>query len=245
MMRASQTHIGYVRSENQDKVEIRAFGGKLLLLVCDGMGGERSGKKASALAADTFFEHFTEGYSKDLDALGVRTLLLSSVSAANSVVYTTSRMDFSDFGMGTTLVAAFVSPDYIAIVNVGDSRAYFFENNKMRQITRDHTVVNVLIETGQITEEEARVHPHRHILMRAVGVNRTVDADYFRIDLPENASFRLLLCSDGLSGYCTKQEIEEILAGSLSAEEIAAKLIEAALQKGGYDNVSVALAATS
>ena len=245
MTSASQTHIGYVRDENQDRVEIRTFEKNLLLLVCDGMGGERSGSKASTMATEIFFEHFTEGYSDDMDAYSVRSLLLSSVSAANSVVYTTARMDYQNFGMGTTCVAAFVTDSYIAIANVGDSRAYLMRDGTLRQITNDHTVVHMLLENGQITEEEMKTHPQRHMLIKAVGVERTVCPDFFRIDLHPGQSFRLLLCSDGLSGFCSDAEIEAILASDAASEETVQRLIEAALQKGGNDNISVAVVTAS
>ena len=143
MTSASQTHIGYIRDENQDRVGTRQFGENLLLVVCDGMGGERSGSKASSMAIDVFFEHFEEGYTEDMDAYSVRSLLLSSVSAANSVVYTTARMDYQNFGMGTTCVAAFVTAEYIAVANVGDSRAYLLTRETMEQVTTDHTVVHL------------------------------------------------------------------------------------------------------
>ena len=126
MTSASQTHIGYIRDENQDRVGTRQFGENLLLVVCDGMGGERSGSKASSMAIDVFFEHFEEGYTEDMDAYSVRSLLLSSVSAANSVVYTTARMDYQNFGMGTTCVAAFVTAEYIAVATKF-FRSFFFE----------------------------------------------------------------------------------------------------------------------
>ena len=242
MTSASQTHIGYVRDENQDRVGIRQYGENLLLVVCDGMGGERSGSKASSMATDVFFEHFEESYTEDMDAYSIRSLLLSSVSAANSVVYTTARMDYQNFGMGTTCVAAFVAPEYVA---VGDSRAYFLTGGKMEQVTTDHTVVHMLMEKGEITEEEMETHPQRHMLMKAVGVERTVCPDFFRIDLEKDQAFRLLLCSDGLSGFCSDAEIETILKENLSDEETAQKLIDAALEKGGRDNISVALATVS
>ena len=245
MTSASQTHIGYVRDENQDRVGIRQYGENLLLVVCDGMGGERSGSKASSMATDVFFEHFEESYTEDMDAYSIRSLLLSSVSAANSVVYTTARMDYQNFGMGTTCVAAFVAPEYVAVANVGDSLAYFLTGGRMEQVTTDHTVVHMLMEKGEITEEEMETHPQRHMLMKAVGVERTVCPDFFRIDLEKDQAFRLLLCSDGLSGFCSDAEIETILKENLSDEETAQKLIDAALEKGGRDNISVALATVS
>lgn len=240
MTSASQTHIGYVRDENQDRVKIQAFGENQLLVVCDGMGGERSGSKASSMAMDVFFEHFTEGYAEDMDAYGLRSLLLSSISAANTVVYTTSRMDYQNFGMGTTCVAAFITDQYVAVANVGDSRAYILQNDTLTQITKDHTVVNMLVEKGQITEEEAKSHPQRHMLIKAVGVERTVCPDFFRVDFGEQP-FRLLLCSDGLSGFCSDQEIQDVLSADESAEELVNHLLDAALEKGGKDNISVAV----
>ncbi len=245
MTSAAQTHIGYVREENQDRVEVRQFGENHLLLVCDGMGGERSGSKASTMATEVFFEHFEESYTEDMDAYGIRSLLLSSVSAANSVVYTTARMDYQNFGMGTTCVAAFVTDTYIAIANVGDSRAYLLREETMEQITVDHTVVHMLMEQGQITEEEMARHPQRHMLVKAVGVERTVCPDFFRIDLEEGQQFRLLLCSDGLCGFCSDAEICTLLNTEASAEEICQKLVDAALEKGGRDNISVAVVTAS
>lgn len=241
MTNASQTHIGYIRDENQDRVEIRPFGSDLLAVVCDGMGGERSGSKASSLATEVFFEHFTEGYTEEMSVLDIRALMLASVSAANSVVYTSARMDYQNFGMGTTCVAAFVSDTYIAVVNVGDSRAYLLTDGTLKQVTTDHTLVHMLIERGEITEEQAESHPQRHMLVKAVGVERTVTPDFFRIDKTETETFRLLLCSDGLCGFCTDIEIQAALEPEKPAEEIAEGLIALALSKGGRDNVSVAV----
>lgn len=245
MTSASQTHIGYIRDENQDRVDVRPYGAHLVLAVFDGMGGERSGSKASSMALDVFFEHFEEGYTEDMDAYSIRSLLLSSVSAANSVVYTTARMDYQNFGMGTTCVAAFVAEDYIAIANVGDSRAYWLHDGTLEQVTTDHTVVHMLLETGQITEAETKTHPQRHMLMKAVGVERTVYPDFFRLDVQPGSGDRLLLCSDGLSGFCSDEEIQAILREAISDEETVQKLIDAALEKGGRDNISVALATLS
>lgn len=245
MTSASQTHIGYVREENQDRVEIRQFGENLLMAVCDGMGGERSGSKASRMAEDVFFEHFEEGYTEDMDAYSIRSLLLSSVSAANSVVYTTSRMDYQNFGMGTTCVAAFISEEFIAVANVGDSRAYYLADGEMQQVTTDHTLVHMLLEKGQITEEEMETHPQRHMLMKAVGVERTVCPDFFRIDRTPGKPCLLLLCSDGLSGFCTDAEIQAVLDPGKNPEEMTQRLVELALQKGGRDNISVAVVTAS
>ena len=214
MTSATQTHIGYVREENQDRVGSRQFGENLLLLVCDGMGGERSGSKASSLASEVFFENFEEGYEPDMD----------------------------HYSMGTTCVAAFISQTYIAIANVGDSRAYYWAEDTLQQITVDHTRVQALLEQGEITEDEMATHPQRHMLVKAVGVERTVCPDFFRIDRVDSQPFILLLCSDGLSGFCSDAEIQEVLDPEKPAEEITQQLVDMALQKGGRDNISVAVA---
>ena len=186
---AVQTNIGYLREENQDRVDARTYEDRILALVCDGMGGERSGSEASRLAA------------------------------------------------------AFLSDNGIAVVNVGDSRAYLYQSGQLTQLTKDHNVVNLLLDQGEIQPEEAKTHPQRHMLTRAVGVERTVRPDYFEIH-PEGA-FKLLLCSDGLSGYCEEEEIQQILEQDLEAEALADRLIALALEKGGRDNVSVAVVTES
>lgn len=230
--------IGLVRDENQDKVEAREFGSCILAVVCDGMGGERSGSQASAIAIREVFDRFTAGYAPTLPPDEIRALLLSSVSAANSVVYTTSRMDYKSYGMGTTCVAAFVEPGWISLVNVGDSRAYLVEGDAMRQLTRDHTVVNMLLEQGKITPADMKHHPQRNMLTRAVGVERVVKPDFFRI--PYEGDFTLLLCSDGLSGYCSESEILRILRDS-KFEDLPQSLVDLAISKGGRDNISLAV----
>ena len=230
--------IGLVRDENQDKVEARDFGGCILAVVCDGMGGERSGSQASEIAMRELFDRFTAGYQPGLPPEELRALLLSSVSAANSVIYTTARMDYKSYGMGTTCVAAFVEPGWISLVNVGDSRAYLVEGSGIRQLTRDHTVVNMLLEQGKITPADMKNHPQRNMLTRAVGVERVVKPDYFRI--PYEGDFLLLLCSDGLSGCCSEGEIlKTIRAGKF--EDMPQALVDLAISKGGRDNISLAI----
>ena len=226
---AVQTNIGYLREENQDRVDARTYEDRILALVCDGMGGEKAGSCASQMTV--------------MDPYAIRALLLSSVSAANSIIYTTAKMNYQNFGMGTTCVAAFLSDNGIAVVNVGDSRAYLYQSGQLTQLTKDHNVVNLLLDQGEIQPEEAKTHPQRHMLTRAVGVERTVRPDYFEIH-PEGA-FKLLLCSDGLSGYCEEEEIQQILEQDLEAEALADRLIALALEKGGRDNVSVAVVTES
>ncbi len=235
---ATATNIGLIRDENQDEVLAKEYDHYILAAVCDGMGGERSGSQASEIAIRELFDHFSAGYHKGMDADEIRILLMSSISAANSVIYTTARMDYRSYGMGTTCVAAFVEPGYISIANVGDSRAYLIENGSMRQITEDHTVVNMLYQQGKIQKDQMRQHPQRNMLTRAVGVERVIRPDYFRI--PHDKDFILLLCSDGLSSYCEEQEILKIVNSS-PFEEMPKALIDLALSKGGRDNISLAI----
>ncbi len=232
------THIGLVREENQDEVRAQDFGSNILAVVCDGMGGERAGKQASAIAVRELFDHFEAGYHSGMSAEEIRALLISSISAANSVIYTTARMDYKSYGMGTTCVAAFVQPEWISVANVGDSRAYLIEHGVMRQITSDHTVVNMLYQQGKITKEQMPHHPQRNMLTQAVGVERVVRPDYFRV--PHEEDFALLLCSDGLSSYCSDAEIADTIR-QYPFEEVPDALVVLALQKGGRDNVSLAI----
>ena len=233
-----KSNIGLIRDENQDRVEARRYDNCILAVVCDGMGGERSGSQASEIAMRELFDRFNAGYQPGLDAENMRILLTSSVSAANSVIYTTARMDYKCFGMGTTCVAAFVEPGWISLVNVGDSRAYLVEKGEIRQLTTDHTVVNMLLAQGKLKREDAKTHPQRNMLTRAVGVERVVRPDYYHI--PVGEEFLLLLCSDGLSGCCTEREIYEIIR-TTAVDELSEALVDLALEKGGRDNISLAV----
>ena len=232
------TDIGLKREENQDAVRCEYYGHNVLAVVCDGMGGERAGKEASALAIEEFFQRFSAGYTESMGDEDIRKLLVSSVSAANSVIYTRARLDFKNFGMGTTCVAAFVNKHTAFIANVGDSRAYLITDKQLLKITTDHNVATLLFEQGKITEEEMEEHPQKHMLVRAVGVEKTVLTDTFILDYEDKIS--LLLCSDGLSGYCSDDEIYDVILNS-DFDDVADELINLALSKGGRDNVTVAV----
>ncbi len=232
------TNIGLRREENQDAVRCEYFGHNLLAVVCDGMGGERAGKEASNIAIEEFFQRFSAGYSESLSDDDIRKLLIASVSAANSVIYTKARFDFKNFGMGTTCVAAYVNSKTAFIVNVGDSRAYLIADNGLHRITTDHNVASLLYEQGKITEAEIETHPQKHMLVRAVGVEKTVLTDTFILDYDEKIS--LLLCSDGLSGYCSDDEIYDVITET-TFDDVADALIDLGLKKGGRDNITVAV----
>ena len=235
---AIATDVGLVREENQDEVFAKDFDGCILAAVCDGMGGENSGSQASQMAIQELFDNFSQKYQKEMSAKDVRAMLLSSVSAANTVIYTTAKMDYQNYGMGTTCVMAFAEPGWLSIVNVGDSRAYLIENGSIRQLTVDHTVVNYLYQQGKIELEDMADHPQKNMLTRAVGVERIVRPDYYHIPCQED--FMLLLCSDGLSGYCSEEEILEVMQNNTFAAMPQA-LVDLAYEKGGRDNISLAI----
>lgn len=232
------TDIGLVREENQDNVRVEEYYGNVFAVVCDGMGGERSGQEASRIAIDEVFNRFSSGFSADLDTIAVRQLMTASISAANSIVYTTARMNYRSFGMGTTCVAVYIDDMYIYIANVGDSRAYYIDDSGIHQITTDHTLVNMLLMQGKIRPEEVHTHPRRNVLTKAVGVERVVIPDFFR--MKREKGFKILLCSDGLSGYCSDDEICEVIKKN-PLEGLSKALIDLAYSKGGRDNISFAV----
>lgn len=236
----SATDIGLVRSENQDNVYVDELEGGIFAVLCDGMGGESAGSEASSLAVNAVSEMFSSLYRKNFSAEAVEKALAMSVSAANSDIYSEACSDDEKFGMGTTCVCAFVSPESIHIINVGDSRAYICDENGFRQITDDHTVVNMLLSQGRITKDEVENHPQRNMLIKAVGVEPEIEPDYFKISTPEK--FTLMLCSDGLCGCCSDSEMEDVLRNT-PFEQSAQELIKLAIGKGGRDNITVAVIA--
>lgn len=229
--------IGRIRKENQDMVHTAQLESGCFAVVCDGMGGERSGQEASRLAITEAVSRFEEGYAPEMSGEELERLLNSSVSAANSVVFMKSKLDYKSFGMGTTCVMAFVDDTQIRVVNVGDSRAYLLENGVMTRLTVDHTLVQMLYARGEITKEEMKSHPKRNMLTKAVGVERVVKPDSFIYTHQKN--FVVLLCSDGLSSYCSEEEIAELLR--LPASDACTALIDLANSKGGRDNITVAI----
>ena len=234
------TDIGLVREENQDAVRCEYFGHNVLAVVCDGMGGERAGKEASELAIEEFFQRFSADYKESLSDEEIRKLLISSISAANSVIYTRARFDFKNFGMGTTFVAASVKDGRLLAANVGDSRLYVLRApGRIRQVTVDHSLVEEMIQAGRIDRETARTLPDKNIITRAVGAEDDLSVDFFRETIMEGDI--LLLCSDGLTNMITDQEIARIVFSIRSLEEAADRLVYEANMAGGKDNISVIL----
>ena len=228
------TDIGLVRSENQDSYRIKQFDdATALAVVCDGMGGARGGNIASNLAADAFAVEV----EAVLPAEDKKAVLAEAACAANERVFSASVSNPEYRGMGTTLVAAFVTPEKIWIANVGDSRCYQILNGDITRVTRDHSFVEDLVLRGEITPEQARTHPKKNLITRAVGVDHTVKTDVFEC---ENQGGYLVLCSDGLSNQVTDEEIRsEVVAED--KETCCQRLLKRALYKGAPDNVTVVI----
>ena len=235
----SKTDIGTKRSENQDRVWTGRLGEDAVAVVlCDGMGGENAGSRASQLTVDVVSERLEQGFREDAEPNSIRNLLVTSVAAANAQVYGESISEPDKHGMGTTCVAAIVSGNSGYIVNVGDSRAYYIFDDSIKQITKDHTYVRNLVEDGEITEEESLAHPDRNAITRAIGAEAAVLPDYFEIEMPKQGI--LLLCSDGLHSFGSDAAIGEIIVNNLK-DTVCDLLVDYAISNGGKDNVTVAI----
>ena len=236
------THRGVVRKENQDAFRLEAPEGREIMtaVLCDGMGGAKAGAVASTMAADNFMSHAANSLDELSTAADMRVILTDAVEYANKKVYDWSFADYSCMGMGSTLVALLVAGKRAFVASVGDSRAYLFFREKLRQVTRDHSLVEDMVERGRITREEARTHPKKNVITRAVGVDPSVKADLTEIKFP--AGSRVLLCSDGLSNLVTDEEILRVLKENAEPEEACRVLLDMALHAGAPDNVTVLIA---
>lgn len=232
------TDPGKVRKENQDCVASFKFSENVsITAVCDGMGGAASGAVASKIAIDSFLDRVKNNYRENMSSLSIKNMLMTAVHYANTCVYEKSQEDIKTNGMGTTLVAAFVDNKDVYIVNVGDSRAYLLQDSGIEQITTDHNYAMLLYKKGKITLEEMKVHPMRHVITRAIGVEPDVDVDFFEYK-PQN-NFTVILCSDGLSGYCYNDLIYQSVFGN-NLKTAIKDLIKFSNDCGGKDNITVA-----
>lgn len=221
----SRTDVGCVRDHNEDSLVVAPP----LYVVCDGMGGHAAGEVASEIAVDVIAQRTPE--HADAAALG------QAVEEANLAIIRAAREGVGRAGMGCTCTAAMLEKERLVIAQVGDSRAYLLHQGRLQQLTRDHSLVADLIEAGQITEAEARVHPQRSVITRALGSDPRTQPDLFEINV--EAGDRLLLCSDGLSTMLEDPQIEKILASHDDPQRCAAQLVNEANGLGGYDNVTV------
>ena len=236
------TDIGLVRRENQDAyaVHVSDETGFTICVVCDGLGGPGGGRLASRLAVDAFLGACKANLQREMGWEQVREVTAFAVTAANTAVYERSCTGDGLRGMGTTLVSAVVREGEALLDNVGDSRAYLIRaGGGISRITRDHSVVERLVEQGSITEEEARSHPNRNIITRALGPDRSASSDSYRVSLEPGDS--LLLCTDGLTGTVRDQELAQEIHSSGGDNQCLDRLLELAKAQGAPDNVTAVL----
>jgi Serine/threonine protein phosphatase len=237
------TDAGKVRSQNEDSVRIFRDHAKLLGIVADGMGGHVAGEVASRLATDVAEKKWNE-LSENLSHADAVTWINQLVRSMNVRIYDYADQHAACRGMGTTVAAVLCMSNFAVVSTVGDSRVYLWQDgDQMKQVTEDHTLVNELVKTGQISKADAEVNPERHILMRALGTQPAIELDTVTLELP--ADSKILICSDGLTNRLPDQRLREVLGMNISLKEQADQLIREANEAGGEDNISLIIIAHS
>ncbi len=232
------TDSGKIRNHNEDSVTIlKNASDEYLLIVADGMGGHRAGEVASSMVVTHMGKRFSETSSvgSKIDAIN---WLKDNIDEINKEILDYTVDNPESTGMGTTAVMALLTSEFLIFGNIGDSSGFVLKNGKLKKVTKDHTLVNLLVAAGDLTEEEAKYHPKRNVLMKALGSSDKVELDIFEVETNVDGIF---LCSDGLSNMLTKEQIEKVLADEeLDIEEQIIKLIRKANARGGTDNISIA-----
>ncbi len=232
-----KTDIGMIRKQNQDSFKYGTLSdNSVWAVVCDGMGGENGGEVASSLAVESISQSITRSYRGDMTANSVRTMLLSAISAANIRVYDKAMSSEALSRMGTTVVAAVVAGGVAHIAYAGDSRVYHISNSSVEQVTKDHTMVQALVERGEITSDQAKNHPQKHVITRALGVEQGIDIDYCEVQAALGDV--LMICTDGLTNFVEESEMVDIVRKS-GAEGCLDALINTANSRGGADNITI------
>ena len=233
------TDPGCVRTQNQDAYITEALDGALLCAVCDGMGGAKSGNVASALAAEIFAQAVKSIWKPGMEQKDVDTMLINAVKVTNFTVYDQA-VSVADFaGMGTTLAAMLVENGRVTVVNVGDSRVYRINASGIDQVTKDHSLVQMMIDRGELTPEAGRSYPGKNMITRAVGTESAVQCDVFHLE-PEWGE-TLLLCTDGLTNLVEDQEILFEIMYNEDRQACCRRLVDIAINRGAPDNVTCVL----
>lgn len=228
---------GCVRPQNQDAFQIIQLDrGTLLCVVCDGMGGARSGNIASSLASDVFVQEVRRVHKSGMSDDQVEQMLIGAVKLANFTVYDQAAQIQEFRGMGTTLVAAYITGKAATIVNVGDSRCYKITRGGIKQLTVDHSLVEMMVRRGEITAEQARSYPGKNYITRAIGTEPTVECDIFGCRMERGDG--LLLCSDGLHGIVDDQEMLFEVVHGVNKDNCCQRLLDIAKTRGAPDNVT-------
>ncbi len=233
----SITDPGCVRTQNQDVCKLQELDrNSLLCVVCDGMGGAKSGNVASDLASDIFTQTVLDEWKPGLSMEDTDFMLSRAVKLVNFTVYDQAK-EFAEFaGMGTTLVAALICGKTATVVNVGDSRAYLINDAGIRPVTVDHSLVQMMVSRGELTREQARAYPGKNLITRAIGTEPTVQSDLFHLDLEREDV--LLLCSDGLTNVVDDQEILFEVVHGQDRQDCCHRLLDIAKNRGAPDNVT-------
>ena len=239
MRACGKTDVGLRRHENQDTFAVEQGEKLLIAVVCDGMGGAEGGQIASSVAVETFMKEMRALIRADMTAEQLRELASFCVAKANTAVYQRALQDPAYQGMGTTLVSAVAEEKYAIVCNIGDSRAYHITGEGILQISRDHSVVENMVERGDITPAQARRHPRRNLITRALGPDERVEADSFRV--PWQQGDFLLLCTDGLVNTVTDQEMLFEVMHESDLDGCLDRLMALAKAQGAPDNVTVVL----
>lgn len=232
------TDPGKVRNHNEDSVIATTNKmGEVLLAVADGMGGHKAGEVASSIAISHIGKRFSE-----ISSVGTKedaiSFIKEMVSEANVLLYKYTSEHEESKGMGTTIVLAIKTKDFLLFGNIGDSSGYVLKHNKLQKITTDHTLVSLLVKSGELTLDEAKDHPRKNVLLRALGATNTVEMDIFDV---ENDIDGILLCSDGLTNMLSDEQINKVIIDEdLTIDEKLKKLIVKSNNRGGTDNISVA-----
>ncbi len=234
------TEPGMVRTQNQDDYRILKLGREqMLVMVCDGMGGARSGNIASAMAVDVFTGEVKRTVRANMKQEKIDLMLRSALELANKAVHEQSQLSEEYQGMGTTLVAAFIQKDHVTVANVGDSRAYLFTRDGVSLITTDHSLVELMVQRGELTREAAKNHPGKNLITRAVGTEDAVECDLYHLSLTKGDC--VLLCSDGLSNLLSDQEMLFEVVHGIRRSDCCQRLMNIANFRGSPDNVTIVL----
>lgn len=234
-----ETDTGKSRTVNQDAYMARLLDdGTAFAVVCDGMGGAKAGNVASTTAANTVYDYVIRSWQPGMTDSQIKNLLCSAVMSANVEIYDSSLTDDQLKGMGTTVVAVIMSENIAHIVHVGDSRAYLISGNNISQITTDHSMVQKMVETGQLTADEARLHPKKNVITRALGVGENVNVDYNEVSCLNDDM--ILVCTDGLSNMVESDKMLSIISQN-NIENCATALVGQANLNGGMDNITAVI----
>lgn len=236
----SKTDIGRVRKVNQDAVKTEVISDNLAWsVVCDGMGGQAGGDIASNIAVIMISKFLSDNLSELKTSDEIKSVIYEAVSSANQAIYLKSEKDKNLKNMGTTVIVCVVSMNKLYVAHMGDSRAYLISDDEITQITTDHSMVQEMLDNGKLTIEEARNHPQKNIITRALGVNPEIKLEYNTLDIKKGNI--ILSCTDGLTNTVEEQDIYNICKKCNNKEEAVGKLISKGNKNGGNDNITVSL----